>query len=78
MPRHGNEANFSSFFTSQTLNCSIAQNIQAKPCRFILGIHVLPLNLTEKGSKCNELKFSTHFLQLFRKVGHFWIQIKVA
>ena len=49
MPRYENEANFSCFFfTSQTLKRSISQNIRAKPCGFILGIYVLPLNLTEK------------------------------
>ena len=48
MPRYGNEANFSCFFTSQTLKCSISQNVQAKPCGFIRGIHVLLLNVPEK------------------------------
>ena len=35
-------------FTSQTLKCSIYQNIQARSCGFIRGIHVLLLNVTEK------------------------------
>ena len=48
MPRYGNEANFSRFLTFQTLKCSISQNILAKPCGFIRGIHVLLLNVTEK------------------------------
>ena len=43
MPRYGNEANFSSFLTSQALTCRISQNIQAKPCGFIRDIHVLML-----------------------------------
>ena len=48
MPRYGNEANFLRFFTSQTLKCSISQNILAKLCGFIRGVHVLPLNFSEK------------------------------
>ena len=44
MPQYGNEATFSTFFTSQTLKCLISQNTEAKPCGFIRGIHVLPLN----------------------------------
>ena len=48
MPRHGNEANFSCFFTFETLKCSISQNIWAKPYGFIRGIHVLLFNVTEK------------------------------
>ena len=48
MPRYGNEANFSCFLIFQTLKCSIYQNILAKPCGFILGIHVLLLNIPEK------------------------------
>ena len=53
MPRYGKEANFSSFFTSQTLKYSISQNILAKPCGFVLSIHVLPLNLSDKFYKRN-------------------------
>ena len=48
MPRYGNKANVSCFLTFQTLKCSISQNVQAKPCRFIRGINVLPLNVPEK------------------------------
>ena len=48
MPRYGNEANFSCFLTFQTLKCSISQNISAKPCGFIRGIHVLLLNTPRK------------------------------
>ena len=48
MPRYGNEANFSFFLTFQTLKCSISQNVSAKPCGFIRGIHVLLLNVPEK------------------------------
>ena len=48
MPRYGNEANFLCFLTFQTLKCSISQNVRAKPCRFIRGIHVLLLNVLEK------------------------------
>ena len=47
MPRYGNEANFSCFLTFQTLKCSISQNIWAKPCGFIRGIHVLLLNIPD-------------------------------
>ena len=35
MPWYENEANSSCFFTSQTLKCSISQNILAKHCGFI-------------------------------------------
>ena len=48
MPRYGNEANFSCFHTFQNLKYSISQNISAKPCGFILGIHVLLLNISDK------------------------------
>ena len=49
MPRYGNEANFLCFFfTFQTLKCSISQNIRAKPCGFIRGIHVLLVNVPDK------------------------------
>ena len=48
MPRYGNEANFSCFPTFQTLKCSISENVLAKACGFIRGIHVLLLNLPEK------------------------------
>ena len=48
MPRYGNEANFSCFLTFQTLKFSISQNILAKPCGFIRGIHVLLLNVAGK------------------------------
>ena len=51
MPRYRNEANFSSFFTSQALKCSISQNFGTKPYGFIRGIQLLPLNLTEKFHK---------------------------
>ena len=46
MPRYGNEAKFSCFFFFfQTSRCSISKNISAKPCGFIRGIHVQPLNV---------------------------------
>ena len=49
MPRYGNEANFSCFFsTFQTLKCTISQNILAKLCGFIQGIHALLLNVPVK------------------------------
>ena len=50
MPRYGNETNFSCFFFTffQILKCSISQNILAKPCGFIRGIHALLFNVTEK------------------------------
>ena len=48
MPRYGNEANFPCFLTFQALNCSISQNVQAKPCGFIRGIHVLLPNVPVK------------------------------
>ena len=48
MPQYGNEANFSCFHTFQTLKRSISQNVSAKPCGFIRGIHVLLLNVPEK------------------------------
>ena len=48
MPRYGNEANFSCFFTFETLKCSISQNISAKPCGFIRCIHVPLFYVTEK------------------------------
>ena len=48
MPRYGNEAIVSCFLTFQTLKCSISQNVWAKPCGFIWGIHVLLLNVPEK------------------------------
>ena len=48
MPRYGNEANFLCFLTFQTLKCSISQNVSAKPCGFIRGIHALLLNVPEK------------------------------
>ena len=48
MPRYGNEAKFWRFFIFQTLKCSISQNIRAKPCGFIRGIHVLLLNVPDK------------------------------
>ena len=48
MPRHGNEANFSCFLPFQILKCGISQNVSAKPCGFIPGIHVLLLNIPEK------------------------------
>ena len=48
MPRYGNEANFSCFLTFQTLKCSTSQTVQAKPCGFIRGVHVLLLNIPEK------------------------------
>ena len=48
MSRFGNKANFSCFLTFQTLKCNISQNVRAKPCGFIQGIHVLQLNVPEK------------------------------
>ena len=48
MPQYGNEANSSSFLTFQNFKCSISQNVRAKPCGFIRGIHVLLLNIPEK------------------------------
>ena len=39
---------FRVFFTFETLKCSIPQNISAKPCGFIRGIHVPLFNVTEK------------------------------
>ena len=48
MPRYGNEANFSCLLTFQTLKYSISQNISAKPCGFIRGIHVPLLNVPDK------------------------------
>ena len=48
MPRYGNETNFSRFFTFQNLKCSISENILAKPCGFIRGVHVLLLNVPDK------------------------------
>ena len=48
MPQYGNAASFPCFLTLQTLKCSISQNVSAKPCGFIQGIHVLLLNVLEK------------------------------
>ena len=48
MSRYGKEANFSCFFTSQTLKCTVSQSVPAKACGFIRGTHVLSLNVTEK------------------------------
>ena len=48
MPLYENEANFLCFLTFRTFKCSISQNILAKPCGFIRGIHALLFNVTEK------------------------------
>ena len=47
MPRYGNETNFSRFFNSQNLKCSVSQSIRAETCGFIRDINV-PLKLSEK------------------------------
>ena len=74
MPRYLNEANFSCFFTFQTLKCSISQNISDKPCGFIRDIHALLFNATEKfhylmPKHLNVTSSSSvpNFLQLFGK-----------
>ena len=84
MPRYGNEANFSCFLTFQTLKCSISQNISAKPCEFIRGIHVLLLNVPEEFHCLSPKQLnvtsssSVPTFATFQKIGYFWIQIKVA
>ena len=84
MPRYENEANFSCFLTFQTLKCSISQNISAKPCGFIRGIHVLLLNVPDKlhylSPKHRNVTNSSlgHNFCNFSEIGYFWIQIKVA
>ena len=84
MPRYGNEANFSCFLTFQTLKCSILQNVYAKPCGFIRGIHVLLLNVPEKFHYLSPKHLnvtnssSVPIFSTFQKIGYFWIQIKVA
>ena len=83
MPRYGNEANFSCFLTFRTFKCRISQNVLTKPSGFIRGIDVLLLNVPEKFHylspkhlNVNELKFSTYFLQLFRKKAMFGFKLK--
>ena len=82
MPRYGNEARFSCFFfTFQTLKCNISQNIRAKPCGFIRGIHVLLLNLTDKFYYLSPKHLnvtSSSLVTTFQKIGYFWTQIKVT
>ena len=64
-------------YRNKTL-CSISQNNRVKPCGFIKGIHVLPLNLTEKFHKLssrhlNVTSSQVQYLTLaaFQKEGHF-------
>ena len=84
MSLYGNEANFSCFLTFQTLKCSISQNVWARPCGFIRGIHVLLLNVPEKFHYLSSRHLnvtSSSSLPTFatlQKIGYFWIQIKVA
>ena len=84
MPRYGNETNFSCFLTFQTLKCSIFQNVRAKPCGFIRGIHVLLFNLPEKFHYLSLKHLNVTSLSSvptfcnFSEIGYFWIQIKVA
>ena len=75
---------FLCFLTFETSKCSISQNVSAKPCGFIRGIHVLLLNIpgkfhylsrkylnvTNSSSVPTYCNFSENRL--------FWIQIKVA
>ena len=81
MPRHGNEANFSCFRTFQSLKCSISQNVRAKPCGFIRGIHVLLLSVPEKFHYLSPKHLnvtsssSVPTFAIFQKIGYFWIQI---
>ena len=82
MPRHGNEANFSCFFfTFQTLKCGMSQNILAKPCGFIRGIHVLLLNVPDKFHYLSLKQRVQVWHPIFatsQKIGCFRIQIKVV
>ena len=84
MPLYGNEANFSCFLTFQTLKCSISQNIRAKLCGFIRGIHVLLLNITGKFHYLSPKHLNVTSSSLvpnfcnFSENRLFWIQIKVT
>ena len=81
MPRYGNEANFSCFLIFQTLKCSISQNVSAKPCGFIRGIHVLLLNVPEKFHYLSPKHLNvTRYppFATFQKIDYFFIQIKVV
>ena len=84
MPRYGNEANFSCFLTFEILKCSISQNISAKHCGFIRGIHVLLINvpdkfhyLSQKHRNVTSSSLVPNFCN-FSENRLFFIQIKVA
>ena len=84
MPRYGNETNFSCFLTFQTLKCNISQNVWAKPCGFIRGIHVLLLNIPGKFHYLSRKHLnvtSSSSVPTFCNFSEnrlFWIQIKAA